>query len=132
MLFTEIIDELPTFTYIDGVDKRIDTSDRLTEVHLPPSDLPSLQCIETVGQGHSRFEWIEDTGEGSAQGILDQLRVDDDFVQAAAGTLACMDVQWAKVGDDFDEEFVRKREEVWRHYGGRVLRRVKLRPTIQQ
>jgi hypothetical protein len=38
-----------------------------------------------------------------------------------------MDVNGAKVGDDFDEEFIRKREEVWRrvmglrkHCGGRV------------
>ena len=110
MLFTKKIDEW--LTYIDGVDKRINAGDWLTKVHLPPSGLPSLQCIEAVGQGYARFEWIENTGEGSAQNILDQLRVDDDFVQSAAGALACMDVKGAKVGDNIDEEFIRKREEV--------------------
>jgi hypothetical protein len=116
MLFTKITDGW--LTYTDVVDKRIDAGDRLTKVHLPPSGLPSLQCIETVGQGYARFEWIEDTGKGSAQDILDQLRVNDDIVQSAAGALACMDVKGAKVGDYFDEEFITKREEVWRRVTG--------------
>ena len=46
------------------------------------------------------------------------MRVGDDFVQYAAGALTCMDVKGAKVGDDFDEEFIRKREEVWRRVMG--------------
>ena len=107
MLFIKIMDEWLSCN--DVVDISIDTGDRLTEVHLPPSGLPSLQCIKTVRQGYARFEWIENTGEGSAQDILDQLRVDDDVVQSAAGALTCMDVKGAKVGDDFDEEFIRKR-----------------------
>jgi hypothetical protein len=49
--------------------------------------------------------------------------VDYDIVQRAACALACMDVKRAKVGDDSDEDFIRKRENVWRgHCGGRVLR----------
>jgi hypothetical protein len=95
MLFTKSsTDGWLTYSVVT-VDKRvsIDVGDRLTKVHLPPSGLPSLQCIETVGQGYARFEWIKDTGESSAQDILDQLRVDDDFVQSAAGALACVDVK---------------------------------------
>ena len=123
MLFTNMTDGW--LTCKAGVDKRIDAGDRLTKVHLPPSGLPSLQCIETVGQGYAtgRFEWVEDTGEGGAQDILDQLRVGEDFVQSAAGALACMDVKGAKVGDNFDEEFIRKSEEVWRSLGVMGLRR---------
>ena len=42
-----------------------------------------------------------------------------------------MDVKGAEVGNNFDKEFIRKREEVWRrHRGGTVLRRLKLRLTI--
>jgi hypothetical protein len=40
------------------------------------------------------------------------MRVDDDAVQSAAGALACVDVNWTKVGDNFDEEFVGEREGV--------------------
>jgi len=43
-----------------------------------------------------------------------------------------MDVKGAKVGDNSDEEFIGKREEVWRrvtglrkHFGETVLRRLK-------
>jgi len=67
MLFAKITDGW--LAYNDGVDKRIDAGDWLTKVHLPPGGLPSLQCIETVGQGYARFKWIKDTGEGSAQDI---------------------------------------------------------------
>ena len=110
MLFTNSNDGWLTYNDVVTVDKRIDTGDRLTKVQLPPSGHPSLQRIETVGQGYARLEWIKDTGEGSAQDILDQLRVDDDFVQSAAGALACVDVKGAKVGDNVDEELIRKRE----------------------
>ena len=48
------------------MNKRIDAAvDRVTKVRL--HSLPSLQCIETVGQGYVEFEWIEvikDTREG--------------------------------------------------------------------
>ena len=50
------------------MNKRIDAAvDRVTKVRL--HSLPSLQCIETVGQGYVEFEWIEvseDTREGRA------------------------------------------------------------------
>lgn len=114
MLFTTITDE---WLNCEGVDKRIDADDRLTKVHLPPSSLPSLQCMEAVGQGYARFEWIEDAGKGGAQGIFNQLRVDDDSIQSAAGALARMDVKGAKFGDKFDEKFIRKRKEVRRVTG---------------
>ena len=110
MLFTNSNDGWLTYNDVVTVDKCIDTGDRLTKVQLPPSGLPSLQCIETVGQGYARLEWIKDTGEGSEQDISDQLRVDDDCVQSAAGALACVDVKGAKVRDNFDEELIRKRE----------------------
>ncbi len=46
------------------------------------------------------------------------MRVDDDPVQSAAGAPACVDVNGTEVGDDFDEEFGGKSEEVWKgHYG---------------
>ena len=65
MLFTKCTDGLLIYSVVT-VDKRIDVGDRLTKVHHHPSGLPSLQCIEPVGQGYSRLERIKDTGEGSA------------------------------------------------------------------
>jgi hypothetical protein len=44
--------------------------------------------------------------------------VDDDPVQSAAGVPACVDVNGTEVGDDFDEEFVGEREEVWKRHCG--------------
>ena len=64
VLFTKITDGW--LTYNGGAGWRIDAGDRFTKVHLPPSGLPSLQCIETVGQGYARFERVEDTGEVSS------------------------------------------------------------------
>jgi hypothetical protein len=59
------------------------------------------------------FEWIEDTGECSAHDVLDQMRVDDDLVQCAAGAPACVDINRTEVGDDFAEEFVGERRGVF-------------------
>jgi len=45
------------------------------------------------------------------------MRVDDDPVQSAAGALACVNVNGTEVGDNFDEEFVGERQEVWKRHG---------------
>jgi len=59
-----------------------------------------------VGQGNDMVEWIGDAGEGSAYGILDYRRVDDEPIQSAAGAPARINVKRAEVGDNFNDEFV--------------------------
>jgi len=55
MLFTTITDGF--LTYQGGTNERINAAgDRVTKVCL--HSLPSLQCIETVGQGYVGFEWV--------------------------------------------------------------------------
>ena len=73
---------------IFGEDGLIDAGVRLAKINLPPRSLPLVECVEVVGQGHVRVEWIGDAGEGSSYEILDYRRVDDETVQFAAGALA--------------------------------------------
>ncbi len=76
------------FWIIFGEGGLIDAGARLAKINLPPRRLPLVECVKVVGQGYVRVEWIGDAGEGSAYGILNYWRVDDEPVQSAASALA--------------------------------------------
>jgi hypothetical protein len=68
---------------IFGKDGLIDAGVRLAKINLPPRSLPLVECVEVVGQGYVRVEWIGDAGEGSAHGKS----VDDEPVHVVKGDL---------------------------------------------
>ena len=78
-------DEIPAKGEFDGRtglggDGRIDGDVRLTEVQLCPGGFPMLQSVQALGEGKAWIEWIKYAGEGGADDVLDQLRVDDEVV----------------------------------------------------
>ena len=108
-------DKVPSKGKLDGAatfrDGRIDASLGLAQVDLLPRHLPPLQRDEALGQGEARIEGIVHAREGGADDVLDQLRVDDELVQLTTCGPTCEDVVGAQIGEDLDQEFVRKQED---------------------
>ena len=78
-IFSKIVFNVWIIFSEDGL---IDPGVRLGKVNLPPRSLPLVEYVEVVGQGYVKVEWIGDTAEGSAYGILDSRRVGEGKLDA--------------------------------------------------